>query len=748
MNRICTISVRRARPALAAGLLALGALSVHAAQGTWTAAPPEPLNGGAAFGLWLLTDGTVLSHSNALNHWCKLVPDATGSYANGTWVQLADSPWALGGAEEHVLKDGRFLETGAEYVYAWPTGSSGTDYNDVQIYDPVANTWTIGPKGLYADIGDSGSAMLSDGRVFGSSRATTAAEIYNPVTNAWTAAAGHPWGSGDEDAWTSLPNGGVLSVCNTGAGVYNPATNAWTKIPYPAGFVPGDIGPTELMYDGRVLCLGYESTAIFTPGATPSTGSWVMGPAYPGGPTEDDEDEYGCCEPNGKVMFAAYPLGESPNELVEFDPTTNTFSTITPPPDPVGPYPVSYCVLPNGQVMVCCGAQDWLYTPSGGPQDSWRPTVTSVAADSDGSYILTGTQLSGLVNGWDEGDDMSGAENYPIVWLTNSAGKVWYCKSYNFSTMMPGKGSAPQTCRFKTPAGLPSGTYGLYVSALGVPSKTAYSFTFGVVDVSTTLTASFSGSSVTLSWKPVAGFSAFRVSRATASGAEATLVPSVSGTSYVDSAVTGGYTYYYEVTGVSATGTETKPSNEASATPTGPAAATNFTATPLSAAVSLSWTASPGATLYNVMRAARIAGPYTVIARPASTRFTDTDALNGVTYYYEVAPVDAIGTGPATAPAAATPNASDAPPATPTGLTASAGAGSVALKWIAAARAASYSIKRATGASGPFTALMSVSAPAYADTGVTAGKTYYYMVVANNAYGTSANSATVGAVAK
>ena len=39
------------------------------AAGTWTAAPSNAVNGGPAFGLWLLTDGTVLSHGNALNHW-------------------------------------------------------------------------------------------------------------------------------------------------------------------------------------------------------------------------------------------------------------------------------------------------------------------------------------------------------------------------------------------------------------------------------------------------------------------------------------------------------------------------------------------------------------------------------------------------------------------------------------------------------------------------------------------------------
>ena len=83
--------------------------------------------------------------------------------------------------------------------------------------------------------------------------------------------------------------------------------------------------------------------------------------------------------------------------------------------------------------------------------------------DSGTTYTLTGTQLSGLINGGDEGDDMTMAENYPIVWLKDASSNVYFCKSFNFSNMMPSKGDAPETCQFTTPAGLAQGTYNLYV---------------------------------------------------------------------------------------------------------------------------------------------------------------------------------------------------------------------------------------------------------------------------------------------
>ena len=53
------------------------------AAGTWTQAPATA--GGAAFGLWLMTDGTILAHNGmTLSQWAILTPDKTGSYANGT----------------------------------------------------------------------------------------------------------------------------------------------------------------------------------------------------------------------------------------------------------------------------------------------------------------------------------------------------------------------------------------------------------------------------------------------------------------------------------------------------------------------------------------------------------------------------------------------------------------------------------------------------------------------------------------
>jgi hypothetical protein len=80
-------------------------------------------------------------------------------------------------------------------------------------------------------------------------------------------------------------------------------------------------------------------------------------------------------------------------------------------------------------------------------------------------------------------------------------------------------------------------------------------------------------------------------------------------------------------------------------------------------------------------------------------------------------------------------------PAAPTNVTAVAGSGSVTVNWTASSGATSYSIKRATVSGGPYTSLATgVTSNAYTDNSVVGGTTYYYVVVAVNASGSSPDS--------
>jgi fibronectin type 3 domain-containing protein len=71
------------------------------------------------------------------------------------------------------------------------------------------------------------------------------------------------------------------------------------------------------------------------------------------------------------------------------------------------------------------------------------------------------------------------------------------------------------------------------------------------------------------------------------------------------------------------------------------------------------------------------------------------------------------------------------PPAPPTAVTAPAGKRKVTLKWTQSSSAGvtNYRIYRSTADGGPYTAVATINAGAsYANTALTAGKTYYYVV--------------------
>jgi hypothetical protein len=84
-------------------------------------------------------------------------------------------------------------------------------------------------------------------------------------------------------------------------------------------------------------------------------------------------------------------------------------------------------------------------------------------------------------------------------------------------------------------------------------------------------------------------------------------------------------------------------------------------------------------------------------------------------------------------------------PAAPSGLLATAGNAQASLSWNASSAATGYYVKRATISGGPYTQIASPSMNSYADSGLTNGTTYYYVVSAFNTAGESANSSQVSA---
>ncbi|MGC1418350.1 MAG: fibronectin type III domain-containing protein, partial [Candidatus Acidiferrum sp.] len=176
-----------------------------------------------------------------------------------------------------------------------------------------------------------------------------------------------------------------------------------------------------------------------------------------------------------------------------------------------------------------------------------------------------------------------------------------------------------------------------------------------------------------------------------------------------------------------------------------PSTPSGLAATAGNAQVSLSWSASSGATGYYVKRASASGGPYTQIASPQTNSYTDGGLTNGAIYYYVVSAFNSAGQSANSGQVSATPTAPPVPPATPTGLQATAGNAQVSLTWTTSSGATSYHVKRSTTSGGPYTQISAPTAPNFTDPSLTNGTTYYYVVSALNSAGESANSSQVSA---
>jgi fibronectin type 3 domain-containing protein len=176
----------------------------------------------------------------------------------------------------------------------------------------------------------------------------------------------------------------------------------------------------------------------------------------------------------------------------------------------------------------------------------------------------------------------------------------------------------------------------------------------------TGLIAAAGNAQVTLNWNASSGAASYNVKRSTTSGGPyATIASGVTATTFTNTGLTNGTTYFYVVSAVNSSG-ESGNSNQASATPqnaqTPPPAPTTLMASPGNALVSLTWNASSGATSYNIKRSTTNGGPYATIASGVTaTSFTNTGLTNGTTYFYVVSAVNSFGESGNSNQASATP---------------------------------------------------------------------------------------------
>jgi hypothetical protein len=506
--------------------------------GTWTSGN-RPSGNPILSNPLLLTDGTIIAHVSCDQTWWKLTPDSSGSYVNGTWSTIASlpsgyNPRFFGSA---VLTDGRVVIEGGEYN----TGvngncGSGAWTNKGAIYHPVSNTWTsITPPSGWSTIGDAQAIVLTNGTYMQANCCTVLAALLNEGSLTWSSTGTGKHDSYDEEGWTLLPSGKVLTVdayvstgtCGQGSEVYDPSTGAWSS----AGNVgvqladcsnPGnnpsyEMGPQVLRPDGTVVAFGGTlcadgsnsscasgtlSTTTYTGIYNPGSGSWSVGPAIPAvsGRNYSLADAPAALLPNGSVLFAASPNYQgfvTPTHFFEFS-TSNTIGQVADPTDYASftAFEWNFLELPTGQIMAVetDGSNVWYYNPSGTYSSSWQPVISSLSSTTlnpGSTYQVTGTQLNGLSQGAAYGDDVQAATNYPIVRITNNAtGHVFFAKTDGFSTTSIALGQS-STANFTVSSSTETGASTLVAIANGIPSSPV-SVTVGSTNTHT-LTVSVAG---------------------------------------------------------------------------------------------------------------------------------------------------------------------------------------------------------------------------------------------------------------
>ena len=484
----------------------------------WTPLTNQPsfLVDGASVPI-LLTDGTVLMQDTGFPDWWKLTPDKFGSYVNGTWTQVASLPATYSPLyhSSAVLPDGRLIIEGGEYLLnADQTNFIPTWTPQGAVYDPVANTWTpVEPPKFFGGfppfdqtIGDAQSVILADGTYMQADCCTLDEALLNAKTLNWRPTGRKKFDVNDEEGWTLLPNGKVLTVdayvpvnipyepTGTNSEIYDPKTGSWSsagstivQLWDSAAACGGEanatfeVGPAVLRPDGTVFYTGADTcpgaagnTAIYNS----STGKWTAGPQFPA--PNNIADGPAALEPNGKVlMFASSGFGNPPATFFEWDGHSLNAISGTPNTPGDGSFIGNMLVLPTGQILFTDFSNDVeIFTPTPGHPENTEPILlfTPIFLRRGQSYQAFGFRFNGVSQGAAYGDDVQAATNYPLVRITNLIdGHVQYSRTHDHSSMAVASPALVST-HFDVPSSQEPCICKLEVVANGIASNPVFVF--------------------------------------------------------------------------------------------------------------------------------------------------------------------------------------------------------------------------------------------------------------------------------
>jgi autotransporter-associated beta strand protein len=369
------------------------------------------------------------------------------------------------------------------------------------LYDIATNQWAPTGDKLHSDGWlEEGLVTLSDNSVLGFDvtgsgfAAQRYVQVGDPLPGSGTSTG--QWV--DASTVDSTLNSSVNYLVDSSSGEPNDGP---TMVRLPAALTYN----SQTIPAGSIFAIGSNGkTAFYVPpsSAHATDDFWTKGPDLPtvtetvgGVPNQTVQlvaDEASAAVlPNGKIVVV---LGDGTTSfLFEFDPANasnsarwtnlNTGFVSQTNDTSFFAYPEGgfrLLVNSNGHLLVSSGtSQMYDFVETGTPSTASQPTISSFSTStSNGTFTLTGSNLTGLDEGSSSLDEGEMSTNYPIVSLTIGSGgsmKVYYARTSNWT---PGVGEGSSTVQVDLPHTLPAGTYTLNVIANGIASN-GYTFSWG-----------------------------------------------------------------------------------------------------------------------------------------------------------------------------------------------------------------------------------------------------------------------------
>ncbi len=337
----------------------------------------------------------------------------------------------------------------------------------------------------------------------------------------------------------------------------------------------------------------------------------------------------------------------------------------------------------------------------------------------------------------------SGYNSIKLTWtaVTGAAGyEVWRSSTANGTYIKLGTATgttyANTGLTLNTPYYYKVNAYCTATTATTYGNRSAYAVATPVPAAPTISASATSYNSVKVSWSAVPGASGYELSRATSQNGSYSVVKSVTATSYTNTSLNTGTTYYYKVRAYAGNKVYGTYSAVISIKPM-LSAVTGVSASAYNpTSVKITWGSVSGKSGYEVWRSTSPSGGFVKIKSVSSTSYKDTTLTPFVTYYYQIRVYRTVSSKPVYSASASATVSARPVLGNVTGVKAVVGSpSSVKLSWSSVSGCSGYEIRRSTAVKGTYTAIKTVTGKSYTDSNLTPNTTYYYQVVAYRTVG-------------